>query len=278
MNTPAARATSSPGVIQQGRDPRAVLVDLGKLEAILPPTEQVPGERYVHGERLRCYVLHVRKGYRGPSVTLSRTHPLALFLDDLQWLDTATLELLERLVTDPDVRHVLLIGAYRDNEVSSSHPLMRTLAAIRDAGARPQEIVLAPLGLDDVERLVTEALHCGPDSAGPLALLVYEKTGGNPFFAIQFLMSLAEEGLLRFDRDSAAWIWDLTRIHAKALLRQRGGSHAGEAAAIAAPDADRSPATRLSRQRGRYGSAESGFWAIPRGDPRCRCGMPSAPG
>lgn len=63
------------GVIQQGRDPKAVLVDLGKIEAILPATEQVPRERYVHGERLRCYVLHVRKGYRGPSVTLSRTHP-----------------------------------------------------------------------------------------------------------------------------------------------------------------------------------------------------------
>lgn len=63
------------GVIQQGKDPKAVLVDLGKIEAILPPTEQVPGERYVHGERLKCYVLHVRKGYRGPSVTLSRTHP-----------------------------------------------------------------------------------------------------------------------------------------------------------------------------------------------------------
>ena len=63
------------GVIQQGKDPKAVLVDLGKIEAILPPTEQVPGERYVHGERLKCYVLHVRKGFRGPSVTLSRTHP-----------------------------------------------------------------------------------------------------------------------------------------------------------------------------------------------------------
>jgi N utilization substance protein A len=63
------------GVIQQGKDPKAVLVDLGKLEAILPPSEQVPGERYVHGERIRCYVLHVRKGFRGPSVTLSRTHP-----------------------------------------------------------------------------------------------------------------------------------------------------------------------------------------------------------
>jgi PAS domain S-box-containing protein len=142
-------------------------------------------------------------------------HPLALFLDDLQWLDTATLELLEFLITDPDVRHVLLIGAYRDNEVSSSHPLMRTLAAIRNAGARAQEIVLAPLGLDEVERLVADALHCGQNSAGPLALLVYEKTGGNPFFAIQFLTALFEEGLLRLDRDSTAWIWDLDRIRAK---------------------------------------------------------------
>jgi N utilization substance protein A len=63
------------GVIQQGRDPRTVLVDLGKIEAVLPPAEQVPGERYVHGERIRCYVWRVRKGHRGPSVTLSRTHP-----------------------------------------------------------------------------------------------------------------------------------------------------------------------------------------------------------
>ena len=76
--------------------------------------------------------------------------------------------------------------------------------------------MLAPLGLDDVGRLIADALHCGPDSAGPLALLVYEKTGGNPFFAIQFLTSLAEEGLLRFDRDaSRSGIWDLDRIRAK---------------------------------------------------------------
>jgi PAS domain S-box-containing protein len=142
-------------------------------------------------------------------------HPLALFLDDLQWLDTATLELLERLVTDPDVRHVLLIGAYRDNEVSSSHPLMRTLGAIRDAGARAQEIVLAPLGLNDVERLVADALQCGPNSAGPLALLIHEKTGGNPFFAIQLLTALVQEGLVQFDRGAAGWIWDLDRIRAK---------------------------------------------------------------
>ncbi|MDB5607960.1 MAG: histidine kinase [Bradyrhizobium sp.] len=142
-------------------------------------------------------------------------HPLALFLDDLQWLDAATLELLEHLVTDPDVRHVLLVGAYRDNEVSPSHPLMRTLEAIRKAGARTHEIVLAPLGLDDVGQLVVDSLHCNRDSAHPLAQLVHEKTGGNPFFAIQFLTGLAEEGLLAFDADAAVWISNLARIRAK---------------------------------------------------------------
>jgi predicted ATPase/GAF domain-containing protein len=142
-------------------------------------------------------------------------HPLALFLDDLQWLDTATLELLEHLVTDREVRHVLLIGAYRDNEVSSSHPLMRTLAAIRDAGARAQEIMLEPLELDDVEQLIADALHCEPNSAGPLALLVHEKTAGNPFFAVQFISALAEEALLTFDHGAGRWSWDLNHIQAK---------------------------------------------------------------
>ncbi|MDB6043617.1 MAG: histidine kinase, partial [Gammaproteobacteria bacterium] len=128
-----------------------------------------------------------------------REHPLALFLDDLQWLDSATLDLLEHLITHSEVRHLLLVGAYRDNEVSPSHPLLRTLEAIRKAGARVQEIVLAPLGLDDVGQLVADALHCEPARVRPLAQLVQERTGGNPFFAIQFFTALAEEGLLAFD-------------------------------------------------------------------------------
>jgi PAS domain S-box-containing protein len=142
-------------------------------------------------------------------------HPLALFLDDLQWLDAATLELLEHLITDPGVRNVLLIGAYRDNEVSPSHPLMRTLAAVRNAGARVQDIVLAPLGLDDLGRLASDALHCEPQRAQSLTQLVHEKTAGNPFFAIQFLLALAEEGLFAFDAGAATWTWDLARIRAK---------------------------------------------------------------
>src|SRR5271168_5134186 len=144
-----------------------------------------------------------------------KEHPLALFLDDLQWLDSATLDLLEYLVTHSEVRYLLLVGAYRDNEVGLSHPLVRTLEVIREADARVHEIVLAPLRLDDIGRLVTDALHCEPEHAQPLAQLVHEKTGGNPFFAIQFLIALADEGLLVFDSVAAVWAWDIDRIRAK---------------------------------------------------------------
>ena len=124
-------------------------------------------------------------------------HPLALFLDDFQWIDAATLDLIEDLLTQSDVRHLMLIGAYRDNEVDVSHPLMRKLDAIRQAGAPVQEITLAPLVRDDLAQLIADALRCKPERAAPLAQLVHEKTGGNPFFAIQFLSALAERGAAR---------------------------------------------------------------------------------
>jgi PAS domain S-box-containing protein len=142
-------------------------------------------------------------------------HPLALFLDDLQWLDAATFDLLEDLLTRPDVRHLILIGAYRDNEVNSAHPLMRKLKAIRQAGAIVQEIILAPLAREDLGWLIADALHCEPDRITRLAQLVHEKTGGNPFFAVQFISALAEEALLTFDHSSGRWSWDLRRIQAK---------------------------------------------------------------
>ena len=142
-------------------------------------------------------------------------HPLALFLDDLQWLDAATLDLIENLLTQQDVRHLLVIGAYRDNEVSSAHPLMRKLDAIRKAGGAVQEITLAPLSLEDLTQLIADSLHCEPERAGPLAQLVHGKTAGNPFFAIQFLSALAQEGLIAFDHGEGRWSWDLNRIQAK---------------------------------------------------------------
>ena len=113
------------------------------------------------------------------------------------------------------MRHLLLIGAYRDNEVSSSHPLMRILVTMREAGARVQEVVLRPLGLDEVGGLVADAIRCERKAADSLAQLIHEKTGGNPFFTIQFMTELEEEGLLRFEPDAATWRWDVDRIHAK---------------------------------------------------------------
>src|SRR5258707_6415238 len=142
-------------------------------------------------------------------------HPLALFLDDLQWLDAATLDMLADLLTQADVQHLLVIGAYRDNEVDSGHPLMRRLDTIRKEGAFVQEISLAPLAREDLGRLIADTLSCAQADVDPLARLVEEKTGGNPFFAIQFISALAEEGLLRFDHDAARWRWELDRIHGK---------------------------------------------------------------
>ena len=91
-------------------------------------------------------------------------HPLALFLDDLQWLDAATLDLLEDLLTSNDLQHLLLIGAYRDNEVNATHPLVRKLDAIRQAGAAVQDIVLTPLGRDDLGQLLVDSLQCEPSA------------------------------------------------------------------------------------------------------------------
>jgi predicted ATPase len=120
------------------------------------------------------------------SVFATQEHPLALFLDDLQWLDAATLDLIEHLLIQSDVRHLLLIGAYRDNEVTSTHPLMRTLDTTRKAGALIHEIVLAPLHREDAAELMAESLHCDRDRTAPLTELVYEKTAGNPFFCFSF--------------------------------------------------------------------------------------------
>jgi PAS domain S-box-containing protein len=142
-------------------------------------------------------------------------HPLALFLDDLQWLDAATLDLLEDLLSRSDLRNLLLIGAYRDNEITASHPLMRKLDAIKTAGGTVNEITLGPLAREHIGQLIADTVRCASEPIAPLTQMVHEKTGGNPFFAIQFISSLADERMLVFDHDAACWDCDLDRIHAK---------------------------------------------------------------
>ena len=140
-------------------------------------------------------------------------HPLALFLDDLQWLDAATLDLIADLLNS-EIRNLLLIGAFRDNEVTGAHPLMRKLEAIRATG-RVQDIKLEPLTVNDLGRLVADTFRCDAEQADPLARLVYAKTNGNPFFVNQFLHLLSDEGLLTFDHKRAQWSWDFDEIHTK---------------------------------------------------------------
>ncbi|MGZ3292135.1 MAG: AAA family ATPase [Xanthobacteraceae bacterium] len=142
-------------------------------------------------------------------------HPLVMFLDDLQWIDAASLGLVEDLVGRRETRHLLLIGAYRDNEVDLSHPLLLALDALRRNGTRVSEVVLSALTLDDVCRFIAHAVHASDERVRPLARLVVEKTGGNPFFTIQLLTELATESLLSFDAGAAAWRWNLAGISAK---------------------------------------------------------------
>ncbi|MCC8944852.1 AAA family ATPase [Bradyrhizobium sp. Arg62] len=141
-------------------------------------------------------------------------HPLALFLDDLQWLDAATLDLVEDLLNRSDLRNLFLVGAFRDNEVTAAHPLMRKLDAMRATG-RVQDIKLAPLTTEYLGELIADALRCDAGEAAPLAELVHAKTDGNPFFIIQFLHVLADERLLAFDHARGRWSWDLGGIHVK---------------------------------------------------------------
>jgi PAS domain S-box-containing protein len=146
----------------------------------------------------------------------SRENPLVVFLDDLQWVDTASLKLIDYLVTNPDTRHLLLIGAFRDNEVDPSHPLMRMIDDVSKSRAAFKIVTLSPLSFHDLAHLHADTLHADLVRIEPLTRLVYEKTAGNPFFAIQFLTTLYAENLLRFDRETLTWQWDVSQIREKA--------------------------------------------------------------
>jgi PAS domain S-box-containing protein len=130
-------------------------------------------------------------------VFTTASHPLVIFLDDLQWADSASLKLLQLLMEDRG--HLLVLGAYRDNEVSPTHPFMLTVDEIVKSGAVVNTITLQPLSLADLNQLVADTLICDLYLAGPLTELVYQKTKGNPFFSTQFLKSLYEDGQIIFD-------------------------------------------------------------------------------
>ncbi|HEY9623204.1 MAG TPA: AAA family ATPase [Crinalium sp.] len=142
-------------------------------------------------------------------------HPLVIFLDDLQWADSASLQLLKLLMNDNG--YLLVLGAYRDNEVSPVHPFIVTVDELQKTQAIVNTITLAPLAFEDTNHLIADALNCSTELAQPLTELIDRKTNGNPFFTTQFLKALHEDGLIRFDRDRRYWECDIVQVNALVL-------------------------------------------------------------
>ncbi len=194
-----------------------VVVDvLPELELVIgpqPPAQELKGaEARNRFQRLIARLLKALSGH---------DRPVVMFLDDLQWADTATLNLLRFVFTEGDVERFLLVGAYRDNEVDALHPLTNTRKEIEQEGGRVGSLSLGPLRLPDVAQLLSDTLKLDAAELMPLARLVLQKTQGNPLFVRQFLLDLHREGLISHAAPSpferARWSWNLPAIRAAGI-------------------------------------------------------------
>ncbi len=197
------------GVGESGQVLINVIPELEKIIGQQPPVSELSGTAAQNRFNL-LFGKFVR-------VFTTKEHPLVIFLDDLQWVDSASLNLLKLLMNESEVGYLLVLGAYRDNEVFPAHPLMLTLAEIEKQRANLNILTLAPLGEINITHLVADTLVCSEELAAPLAQLVYQKTGGNPFFATQFLQSLYKDAYIVFDPEGGYWQCDLTQMKQLAL-------------------------------------------------------------
>lgn len=190
-----------------GSNGRAIVDILPELEWLIgpqPPIPQLPPNEAEN--RLQFAVRSLAGAFA------RREHPLTIFLDDMQWADAASLRMLQYLISYPDTRYLLVIGAYRDNEVSATHPLARAFEASRNAGVAVTDLSLSPLSIAQVGQMVGDSVRCLPETVAALGGLVHGKTDGNPFFTVQFLTELERRDLVAFDRSTGHWRWDLARI------------------------------------------------------------------
>jgi predicted ATPase/GAF domain-containing protein/anti-sigma regulatory factor (Ser/Thr protein kinase) len=186
-----------------------VIPELERITGSQPPASELSGT-----EAQNRFNLLLQKFIQ---VFTTADHPLVMFLDDLQWADSASLKLMQLLMAEAQTGYLLLIGAYRDNEVFPAHPLMLTLDEVKKAGAIVQRIALNPLSHASLNQLVADTLTCTPALAQPLTDLIYQKTQGNPFFATQFLKALYQDGLITFEATTGTWQCEITQVRAAAL-------------------------------------------------------------
>lgn len=192
---------------QQGRILTELLPPLERLIGPQPPVQQLPPT-----EAQNRFNLMVQ---RFLDVFAEQKRPIVMFLDDLQWGDVASLSMLQTLLTDPEGGYLLVIGAYRDNEVDASHRLSRAIADIKQQGVPAAEIVLRPLKLEHVTRMLMDMFGSGPEKIEPLARIAFEKTLGNPFFISQMLRDLHAENAIWLDGAQGTWQWDLQELEKK---------------------------------------------------------------
>jgi len=190
-----------------GNNGQVIVEVLPELELLLGPQPAIP--ELPPTENQNRFILVFQNFVR---VFAAPDHPLVLFLDDLQWADGGSLRLIQALMTTTGNNALLLIGAYRDNEVSASHSLMHTLEDLRKQRCAIEQIELKPLHPEHVIQWIADTVHRSPQEARPLAELVRAKTGGNPFFMGEFLKALYSEGLLSFDYGQRGWMWNLRQI------------------------------------------------------------------
>ncbi len=202
----ALRASLSEALGEEGRVLTNVLPNLEHVIGVQPPVAEVGGAEAQNRFR---YVF--RKFVRA---LITAEAPVVIFIDDLQWADSASLDLLQALLTDPESGYLMLVCAYRENEVDPTHPFLRMVDAVTETGLVPERVRVDALSGADLVALLSDALAADADSVVPLARLVHDKTRGNAFFATEFLKMLAGEGLLRFDVGTSRWQWETERIAA----------------------------------------------------------------
>ncbi len=150
-------------------------------------------------------------------IVATEGHPLVVFLDDLQWIDAASLELLQMLLTSSDITHLLLVGSYRDSDTDAAHPLIRAVNELEGAAVPLQRLTLTPLSEEDLNAWLAAGLRVTTSDSRALVRFVHSKSGGNPFFTLQILRTMEDEGLVAFDRAERQWKWDLSVIDSKEI-------------------------------------------------------------
>lgn len=201
------RSVLQEAVGQNGR----LLCDLvPELELILGPQPELVQVGLGEAQnRFHLLVQSFMRALAGPE------HPLVLFFDDLQWVDSATLGLLGVVLADGTRTHTLVVAAYRDGEGVGGHSLRHVVSELSQGNIGFTKLVLGPLSQADTEQLLMAALHSSREVVAPLAAVIQLKTHGNPFFVHQFVLSMHREGLLRFDFESESWQWNLAEIQAR---------------------------------------------------------------